>query len=155
MKTLDQTPAQTQDSAPVKERKPIRCGDFQGAFGKFQLSAFGELNRAGFPREVSHKVAMDYGSNIGDAMRNGNDESFRNKVGKAKKDGQSSIRISASGMTLTSRAMSLIRVCQVIDGLYEEHLLDTRKIVQDNLSESLTQYVSDSAKWASEQIWAE
>ncbi len=136
--------------------KPIKLGEFNGAFGKFQYSAFGDLKRAGFAPEVSHKVAMDYGSNIGDAMKNGDDESFRNKIGKAKDTGESSIKISASGLTLTSRAMSVLRAVQVIEGLHKEGLLASRKVSTDSLGEKplkLQDYVSDCAKWASEQVW--
>jgi len=154
MTATQNPPNETQATKP----KPITLGEFNGAFGKFQLSAFGDLKRAGFSAEISHKVALDFGSSIGDAMRNGDDESFRNKVGKAKKDGEASIRISASGMTRTSKAMSLLRVVQTIEGLNKEELLNTRKVDIKTLSEgknSLQEYLAESGKWASEQVWAE
>ena len=63
----------------------IRCGDFSGAFSRFQVACYGDLKLAGFSAEVSHKVAFDYGSDIGNAIRNASDDGLASKIGKAKR----------------------------------------------------------------------
>ena len=91
-----------------EQTKPvvIRCGDFSGAFSRFQVACFGDLRLAGFSAEVSHKVAFDYGSDIGNAIRNATDDGLASKIGKAKKDGESRITINGGGTTKTSRLLS-------------------------------------------------
>ncbi len=149
MPTLETLP----ETATPQTKTPIKLGEFHGAFAKFQTCAYGELNRAGLPAEVSHKVANDFGSNIGDALRNASDSDIAAKVAKAKSNGQSQIKIGAKGFATTSYAMSLIRVVQVIDGLYSEGLLNSRALDTSSLVKQLGEYVAKSKVWASEQVW--
>ena len=133
----------------------IRCGDFSGAFSRFQVACYGDLKLAGFSAEVSHKVAFDYGSDIGNAIRNATDDGLASKIGKAKKDGESRITISGGGTTKTSRAMSLYRLVQQVDSLFREGLINSRRIDgKDMLSDNLSDYVADCETWASEREFA-
>ena len=139
-----------------EQAKPvvIRCGDFSGAFSRFQVACFGDLRLAGFSAEVSHKVAFDYGSDIGNAIRNATDDGLASKIGKAKKDGESRITISGGGTTKTSRAMSVYRTVQQVDGLFREGLIASRKLTTEQLAENLQEYIEDCETWASEREFA-
>jgi len=132
----------------------IRCGDFSGAFSRFQVACFGDLRLAGFTPAVSHKVAFDYGSDIGNAIRNATDDGLASKIGKAKKDGESRITISGGGTTKTSRAMSLYRLVQQVDSLFREGLIASRKLTTEQLAENLQEYIEDCETWASEREFA-
>ena len=146
---MDTTTTETPTVKPT-----IKLAYFNGAFSKFQSSAYGELVRAGLSKQAAHKVANDFGSNIGDAMKNADsNKGIATSVGKAKKEGESRIKISGSGMTTTSYAMSLIRVVQTVDGLFEEGLLDTREVAISSLSDNLQHYVANCNRWADEQNW--
>jgi hypothetical protein len=139
---------------PTPTIKAIVIGKFPGAFGKFQDAAFVDLKACGMDERIAHKVAQDYGSDIGNAMRNGTD--FGTKVSKAKKDGESRINLSGKGETQTSRTMSIIRVCQVIDGLYsKEGLLKSREVAFDSLNKSLREYLSECEDWTKAQTFAD
>lgn len=144
----------TNTVATVEAPKAIILGRFPGAFGKFQDAAFVDLKACGLKPEIAHKVAQDYGADIGNAMRNGTD--FGTKVSKAKKDGESRINLSGKGETQTSRTMSIIRVCQVIDGLYsKEGLLKSRDVDFESLNKSLREYLSECETWAKAQTFAD
>lgn len=147
MNTSNETIAQSNNSTKVV----IRTGEFSGAFAKFQVSAYYDLKRAGFDTTVAHKVAFDFGSDIGNAIRNADDDALAAKVGKAKKDGSGSITLSGGGATTTSRTMSIIRLCQQTYNLHKEGLLKSCKVEMDNLSQNLTEYVEKCELWASEQ----
>lgn len=134
--------------------KTVILGKFQGAFGGFQQSAFVDLKAAGFTPEVAHKVAFDYGSDIGNAIRNAKDDSLATKVAKAKKGGESRITLSGGGSVQTSRAMSLIRLCQQLANLKKEALINTLQVDEDRLDKNLVEYLDDCQTWASEQTFA-
>ena len=146
----------TLPTSATEQAKPvvIRCGDFSGAFSRFQVACFGDLRLAGFSAEVSHKVAFDYGSDIGNAIRNATDDGLASKIGKAKKDGESRITISGGGTTKTSRAMSLYRLVQQVDSLFREGLINSRKLTTEQLAENLQEYIEDCETWASEREFA-
>ena len=149
----------TQDtSAPVAASKAIVIGKFPGAFGNFQSSAFYDLKAAGLKEVICHKVAFDYGSDLGNAIRNAKDDGLSSKVAKAKTNGDARISISGGGVTKTSRAMSLIRLAQQLDGLYKEKLVKSRHIDEENLTTgegSLSEYLQECDEWATAQNWAE
>ena len=134
---------------PTPEVKPIRHGHFNGALSRFQVSAFGDLFHGGFSKEVAHKIASDYGSDLGRLMAS--DSEFASKISKANKEGESKISLSGKGKIKNSFAMAIIRACQVIDGLYMESLIEHRKVPQ--LTERLADYVTDCEKWAAGQVW--
>lgn len=136
----------------TEAKKTVVLGKFNGALGGFQASAFLDLKAGGFEPEVAHKIAFDYGSDLGNAIRNAGDDGLASKVAKAKKGGDSRISVSGGGSTKTSRSMSVIRLCQQLDNLYKENLLPSRKV--EAMSETLTEYITDCEAWASEQEFA-
>ena len=148
-------PSTVETTQTTTQVRPIVLGEFHGAFSRFQTTAYGDLKRAGIASEVSHKVASDFGADIGNAIRNAEDDSLTAKVGKAKKDGEARIRLSGSGITRTKGSMSLIRLVQVTDGLFDETLVSTRKVDTSNLGKSLTAYFNECVEWAKSQTFTE
>jgi hypothetical protein len=138
----------------VSTQKQIVIGRFNGAFARFQQSCYNDMLLAGFGKEVSHKIASDYASDIGNALRVDGDATLASKIGKAKKDGDSRITISGGGVTKTSRTMSLYRVVQQCDNLYNEGLLATRKVSRDLLSKVLIEYLEVCDAWIEKQTFA-
>lgn len=61
----------------------IVFGVFNGSLAGFATSAYGDMVQFGLKREVAHQVALDYMSDLGNAMRS--DSELNAKVGKAKK----------------------------------------------------------------------
>lgn len=137
------------------EIKPIKLGEFHGAFSRFQTSCYYDLIAAGLTKQTSHKIAGDYGSDIGNAIRNASDDGLTSKIGKAKKNGDSRISISGGGMTRTSRTMSIYRVAQQLDNLYMEGLLASRKIDDERLSKVLREYLAECDEWVQTQKFEE
>jgi hypothetical protein len=146
-----QTTVQTPNAPTTPEVKVvvIRPGQFAGALSRFQVSAFGDLFHGGFSKQVSHKIASDFGSDLGRLMST--DSEFASKIGKANKDGESRIKLSGGGKIKSSYAMSIIRTCQVVDGLYMEGLIESRKV--PIMTEKLADYVKDCETWAAGQTW--
>jgi hypothetical protein len=148
------TPA-TVESAPVTPAietpaKPtMEAGRFNGTFKTWQQEAFGDLRRAGLSMEVAHKVAQDFGSDMGRLIST--DASAKAKVGKANGDGLAAFSASLKGKVTTSRSMSTIRVCQQIAALYKEGLLETR--IAPPLSKILAEYQTECAEWATGFNW--
>jgi hypothetical protein len=139
-------------TTPAKTIVAIVAGKFTGMLANFQVAAFGSLRKVGFSKEVAHKIASDYSSDLGNAMRS-NDE-FAAKVGKAKKDGDSVIKLSGKGSTLMTNAMGAIRVAQVIESLDKEGLLCSAKLQPGDFAENIGDYIADCEQWATEQTWA-
>lgn len=123
--------------APAKIK--LVLGVFAGAFANFQAAAFTDLKAAGFEPLTAHLIADDYGADIGNAMRNGED--FGTKIAKAKKDGDSRISITGKGATLMSNTMALLRVCQVTSGLVKEKLLSKHLVTRERLSDDIQSYL--------------
>lgn len=142
MSTQTTTTVETAKPEVVKE---IILGKFPGAFGQFQGAAFTDLKAAGMDAKVAHKVAQDYGSDIGNAMRNGTE--FGTKVAKAKKTGDARISLNGKGETQTSRTMSIIRLCQQTENLYNEGLVKSRHVDFDNMTKTLIEYFESCEQW--------
>lgn len=138
----------------TEEIVKIRLGEFRGAFGGFQSSAFIDLKAAGLEPKIAHKIAFDYGSDVGNAIRNAGDDGLATKVAKAKKGGESRISLSGGGSTMTSRSMSLIRLAQLLAGMKKETLIASAEIDEDNLPQKFTEYLSECAEWADAQTFA-
>lgn len=136
------------------QSKAIVVGRFNGAFAPFQVSCFYDLKAAGINPMVAHKLAFDYGSDIGNAIRNAKDEALASKIGKAKSNGESRITLSGGGTTKQSRTMSIYRVVQQLDGLYREKLLTSRELDTDTLSKDLREYLDECEVWVSEHEFA-
>lgn len=146
------TTAQPEKAAqPTVKTDAIILGKFNGAFCQFQLNAFYTMRHGGINSKVAHKIALDYGSDFGRLMASNAD--FASKVGKAKKNGESKLTISGGGYLQTSRAMSVVRVCQQIGNLYQEGLLEDVELPE--LSSTLTEYLTECEKWATSQNWEE
>lgn len=135
------------------ERKAIKLGEFHGAFARFQTSCYYDLIAAGLTEQTSHKIAGDYGSDIGNAIRNAADDGLTSKIGKAKKNGDTRISISGGGLTKTSRTMSIYRVAQQLDNLYREGLLASRKLDTETLSKVLREYLDECSEWCAVQTF--
>ena len=129
----------------------VTLGKFEGAFGKFQTSAYGDLVRGGIAKPIAHKVAFDYGSDIGTAMKL--DGKFASAIGKAKEN-KSTLKIGATiKNTNNSRTMSVIRAAQQMSDLFDENLFSSRKM--PTLSETLVEYLDDCKKWVAEHDFAD
>lgn len=143
MTTTEQTP-----------QTKIILGKFPGFLGGFQSSAFIDLKAAGFDQETAHKIALDYGADLGNAIRNAGDAGLTSKIAKAKKSGESRITLGGGGATTTSRCMSVIRLCQQQEGLYKEDLVKSRKVDLDTLSTNLREYVDICDLWVEKNEFA-
>jgi dsRNA-specific ribonuclease len=144
--------------AAIAATKSVILGKFPGAFGGFQETSFNDLRYAGVNEHVAHKIAFDYGSDLGNAIRNAKDAALASKVGKAKSNGEARISLSGGGITKTSRAMSVIRLAQQLDMLYTEKLIKSREIDLSNLRDgegSLGEYLTECDEWAKLQKWAD
>lgn len=134
----------------VEAAKTVILGQFNGAFARFQVAAFGDLQRAGLNPAVAHKVAFDYGSDIGNALKTADGKSkFATTVAKAKEN-KSSLKISANAKGVNnSRTMSLVRAAQQMSDLFDENLFASRQL--PTLSKELAEYVKECQQWADEQ----
>lgn len=151
MSNINAQPATSNTTAKAK----IELGRLTGSFGRFQFSAYGDLKRVGIDAKVAHKVAFDYGADIGNALKNANDDKLKTQVGKASKDGNGSIKLSASGYAAMSPAMKLIRIAQVLFSLKAEELVTDCTLDMSTLSKSIKQYVESCEEWASKREFVE
>lgn len=136
-------------SAPVANEVQVTIiGRFVGAFSQFQAAAFTDLKAAGIEPNIAHCIANDYGSDIGNAVRNGDD--FGSKISKAKKDGEARISMTGKGNATMSNTMALLRVCQVTSGMVKEKLLKSHKVDLSRTSDDIQDYISRVEKRASE-----
>lgn len=142
---------ETTAAPAVKEAKPIKAGEFNGWAKVWQTEAFGDMVRAGLPREVAHKVAGDFGSDLG-RLTSGGEGAV--KVGRPSGgDSLSSVTARLKGKQVTTNSLRLIRAAQQIAALVKEGLLASRKLPE--LSETLAEYVTAQSKWAAGQKWEE
>ena len=144
----------TLETPSVETVKPIILGKFGGAFSNFQISCFWDLKAAKLSAEVAHKIAFDYGSDIGNAFKSG-DAELTSKVAKAKKDGSAKSKIAGGGSTRTSRTMSVYRAVQQIDSLYTEGLLASRELNVDTLTKQLREYIAECEEWAKDKTFTQ
>ena len=152
---------QTIDTLKTAPATTVIIGKFNGAFSQFQATAFTDLKAAGFAENVAHEIASDYGSDIGNAVRNGDD--FGSKIANAKQDGTARISISGKGNAIMSNTMALLRVCQVQSSLKAEKLVNTHKIDTNTLCDDVQSYIKAKlalclsreyvAKWAVHAAW--
>lgn len=138
-------------STTATQTQAVIIGQFNGAFSRFQVAAYGDLKRAGLQPHIAHKIAFDYGSDIGSALVSNTDKksTFATAVAKAKEN-KATLKISASMRnTNNSRTMSVVRACQQIADLFDENLFATRQLPQ--LSKELQEYVDECASWAKDR----
>jgi hypothetical protein len=137
--------------------KSIVAGQFNGAFKSFASNWNCLLKYYGISPQVSHKIASDCMAALGLAMSKEGADSLKATVSKANSSGEGSFKIGGkSGLTKHSYAMSIVRICQVIDSLKTEKLTSKPiKIadLEEFLNEDLTKYVSECGQWASKQEW--
>ena len=154
MTTTANVPATSTPMPEVATPKTIILGKFTGAFSAFQLSAWYEFKRAGVPANIAHLMCDDYASDIGNALRNGDD--FGTKVSKAKKDGESTLRISGKGNTTMSNTMAFLRVCQQMYGMMKEGLLTECKVWEVcELSGDIQDYINRKTAQAKTLLFVE
>ena len=132
--------------------KATKIGFFPGAFGQFQATAFRDLEYGGYAPEIAHLVATDYGADIGNALRNGDD--FGTKIAKAKSDGESRLSINGKGMVRMSNTMALIRVVQQVATLHKETLLSGYTVQGLEMSKDIRDYLKEVSVRASKTTWA-
>ncbi len=121
----------------------VQLGQFTGMLAKIQTAAYGDLVRAGLEKPFAHKIAFDYASDLGNAMKA--DGKFASQVGKAR-EGKSTLKLSASAKSVTvSRTMSIVRAAQQTADLFDEGLFKSRKMPA--LADNLAEYVADCAEW--------
>lgn len=143
----------TQETASIAKEK-IVAGKFNGAFKTFAANWYHLLKFYGLSEKASHKVAADAMSAMGQAMSKDSDLSAA--VSKANKHGESSFKITGkSGLTKHSYAMSIIRICQLLEKIREEKLTYKPLKVADVgefLQPTLTDYVSNCEAWDVELV---
>jgi len=137
--------------------KPVVAGQFNGAFKAFAQNWYNLLKFYGIDAKVSHKIASDCMAALGLAMSKEGSDSIKAVVSKANSSGEGSFKIGGkSGLTKHSFAMSIVRICQVIDSLKTEKLTSKPiKIadLEEFLNEDLTKYVAECGQWAGKQTW--
>lgn len=146
----------TETIVPVTAKKPIILGKFPGAFGNFQAAAFTDLKAAGFDARLAHKIALDYGSDIGNAMRNGTSKGndFGTKIAKAKQSGDARVTIGGRGDTQMSNTMALLRVVQVTSSLcLNEKLITSYEINRDTLKSEVKIYLKECEETIADWTW--
>ena len=132
----------------LSEDSVIHLGQYKGAFCKLQTSAYGDLVQGGLEKPIAHKVAMDYGSDIGRACAT--DGTFRTKVNAAK-EGKGRLQFKGSSMVQFTNTMAVIRVAQVIATLADESLVASRELPP--LNKELVEYLTKCAEWCNaEQV---
>lgn len=128
-------------------------GKFGGAFAGFSRAVFNDLVAAGFDPKASQLMAMDYGSDLGNAMKE--DSKLASKVGKANADGECRIRLGGRTSKVKMTAvLSLVRVAQTLEELKKEALY-SRKIDRSLLPETIADYIARVEKNVSTTVWAE
>jgi len=132
--------------SPVAKQKLI-VGRFSGMLGAFQLNAYNTLIACKVNNVVAHKIAVDFGSDVGRMMKS--DPDLASKVSKANKDGMSKLTIKGGGKIATSPSMSVVRLAQQMHELYKEGLIAERDLPQVPLN--LQEYIGDSEHWAQTQ----
>lgn len=141
----------TKVNAPViPQVEEIILGKFSGALSRFQLTAYNDLLEVKLPAKVAHKVAMDFGSDLGRLMAS--DADFKSKVGKADKHGNSRINISGGGKIATYRSMSVVRLSQQLGTLADEDLVESADITLV-MSSNLADYIKDCEAWAKDRVF--
>jgi hypothetical protein len=129
----------------------VNLGQFSGMLAKIQTSAYGDLVRAGIEKPIAHKVAFDYASDLGNAMKA--DGKFASQVGKAR-EGRSTLKLTAAAKSVTvSRTMSIIRAAQQTADLFDEGLFKTRQM--PTLSDNLAEYLADCQEWTQGKSFVE
>ena len=140
---------QTTQTETVKTNKPITLGVFNGAFKVFASNWFTLLKFYGLSKKSAHKTATDAMSALGMAMSQ--DSKLSAAVSKANKVGESSFKITGnSGLTKHSYAMSIIRICQLLEKIREEGLTaKPLKLanVEEFLTEDLNDYLAECEAW--------
>ena len=133
----------------------IQIGRFNGAFKNFAANWFHLVKFYGLDPKVCHKIATDAMSALGVAMSK--DGKLDAAVSKANKNGESSFKISGkSGLTQHSYAMSIVRICQLLEKIREEGLTyKPLKLaqVEEFVQPTIMQYVSECEAWAAKQVW--
>lgn len=131
--------------------RTVNLGQFSGMLAKIQTSAYGDMVRAGIAKPIAHKVAFDYASDLGNAMKS--DGKFASAVGKAR-EGRSTLKLTAAAKSVTvSRTMSIIRAAQQTADLFDEGLFKTRQLPE--LSENLAEYLTDCEDWTNGKSFIE
>lgn len=130
----------------------IKPGVFSGVFKNWQVAAFRDLFLGGLSKHVSHKIATDYGSDLGRLMSSEAGKSFKQKIGKlAGDDGERKISVAGAANIKASNAMSVIYVAQTLDKLFSENLLASRTMPE--LATELQDYIESCQEWSGEQTW--
>lgn len=142
-----------QVNPPIPSVTPIEAGKFRGHLASFALGCFNYLLAYHVSREVAHKIASDYASDIGRGMSENLE--IISAVGKAKKNGESVVTFSGKTNAVTQTyAMSLVRVCTLQEKLRDEKFFSKRPALADMpLRAELVEYLSDAASWAAMKEW--
>lgn len=145
-------PSHTTTAPKVKLQ--LEVGRFQGAFAGFGNGAFNWLKAYGCSEQIAHKIASDYMSDVARGMADGNLE-IASAVSKAKKNGESTITFSGKSAAVTQTyAMSLIRICKLMDAAISEKLHKSRIPLHEMpLKVELAEYLEECEDWATRQEW--
>lgn len=146
------TTVPTNTQAP-KEVKLLKTGYFSGMLAGFQVVVFRDLKYAGLDEMTAHKVAIDYGSQLGLAMRN--DDNIKTQVSKANKNGQAKLSASFHDRLTMHNALAVYRVVQTIADLHAKERLITGYEVFGvlKLANRLEVYLKECEEWALAQSW--
>ena len=142
--------ATTETKTPTVKVEGIKAGLFNGLLKNWQQTAWTDMVHAGIDKRLAHKIASDYGADLGRAMVA--DGKFKSKIGKLDDDGQRKIRMAAAPKAIaTSNPMSIVYVVQTMDTLFVEELLASRKLPA--LSIGLQEYLAEQQEWCNGQHW--
>lgn len=134
------------------EAREIRPGEFHGNLGAFGLAAYNDLVGGGMSREVSHVIAGDYLSDLGNAMKS--DAELASRVGKANKSGEARIAIGGkSSKVRMTNAMALVRLAQRLDDLRDEVLYSRKIDVSLIPNSSIREYFEGATGRASKMVF--
>jgi len=134
----------------------IKLGVFGGMLGGFALDLYNTLNVYGMDKRTSHKIAMDYMSELGAAMKT--DIPLRATVGSIK-DGKSGFKAAALKFNKNRElhyCSAIAKVLYTLEGLYEApvSLITARpQISTIAFKANVKEYIAESDEWAKRQNW--
>lgn len=133
----------------------LKLGVFGGLLGNFALDLFHTLNAYGMDKRTSHKIAMDYMSELGAAMKT--DVPLRATVG-AIKDGKSGFKTAAFKFNKTQvrNCSAIAKVIYTFEELHKMgNLLQEARPSIDTIgfSDDIMDYIAESTTWGMKQQW--
>jgi len=150
-------PAPGVESTPPPTNKPkaVIIGKFTGMLTPFALDLFHTLNVYGFKRELSHKIANDYMSQLGHAMKT--DESLRARIGAIDANGHAGFKAAALKFNKVALhdSSAIAHAAYTLEDLFKAKIVVERANILKmfTFSESISAYITKSQAWCDAQEW--